>query len=101
MEIDIRYCAEFHESANRPHLLVGCEPTPIVLAFVIAVVLGYSAPTWWGISGSALLFLFLREVLRGMAKEDPIFMGIHFESQRYNQGAWTAKPKRAATWRSR
>lgn len=99
MQIPEQYCADFHESANRPHLLVGCEPTPIFVAFVFSVILGFSIPTWWGISGAVVSFLFLREVFRAMAKHDPLFMTVHHESQRYNQRAWTAKPIRA--WRSR
>ena len=101
MEINEAYCAPFHESSNRPHLLLGCEPTAIAAVFVISIILGYSMPTKWGIGGAVLLFLFLREVLRQMAKEDPYLLKVHHESQRYNQGFWTAKPRKLRGWRSR
>ena len=101
MEIPDRFCAPFHESSNRPHLLLGCEPTALGIAFVIAVVIGYSVPTWWGIGSAACLFFFLREVLREMAKEDPKMISVHHNSQRYNRGFWTAKPLRVQRWRTR
>jgi type IV secretory pathway TrbD component len=101
MDVPQIYCAPFHESSNRPHLLVGCEPTAIAVAFVLCVVIGYSCPTWWGIGGAVFLFLFLRQVLREMAKEDPQMLTVHHESQRYNQEFWTAKPSRAQRWRTK
>ncbi len=101
MEIPDLYCAPFHESSNRPHLLLGCEPTAIAAAFVLCIVVGLSIPTFWGIAGSVFLFFFLRELLREMAKEDPYMISVHYESQRYNQSFWTAKPMRARRWRIR
>ena len=101
MEIPDIYCARFHESSNRPHLLLGCEPTAIAGAFVICVMIAFSVPKWWGIGTAVFLFLFLRQVLREMAKEDPQLISVHHESQRYNQGFWTAKPMRVNRWRSR
>jgi type IV secretory pathway TrbD component len=100
MEIPDQYCSPFHESSNRPHLIVGCEPTPIAAALFVCVVIGFSAPKWWGIAGAVFLFLFLRQILREMAKEDPILLTVHHESQRYNRGFWTAKPRQAHRWRS-
>ena len=100
MDTPAQYCAPFHESSNRPHLLLGCEPTAIAGALVLCVVIGYSFLTWWGIGGAAFLFLFLRQGLREMAKDDPIMLRVHANSQRYNQGHWTAKPVRAPRWRT-
>ena len=48
-----------------------------------------------------MLFLFLRQILREMAKDDPQLLKVHHESQRYNQGFWTAKPMRAQRWRNK
>ena len=101
MEIPDMLCAAFHESSNRPHLLLGCEPTALGIAFVVSIVTGYSVPTWWGIGGAMLLFFFLRQILREMAKEDPHLLAVHHSSQRYHQGFWTAKPHRAKRWRTR
>jgi type IV secretory pathway TrbD component len=80
---------------------LGCEPTAIAAAFVLCVVIGYSAPTLWGIGGAISLFFVLRHGLRAMAAEDPILIGIHHASQRYRQGFWTAKPRRHCGWLSR
>jgi type IV secretory pathway TrbD component len=100
MEIPAHYCAPFHESSNRPHLLLGCEPTAIAAAFVLCVVIAWSFLTWWGLGGAVFLFLFLRQGLREMAKDDPILLTVHSNSQRYNRGFWTAKPLRAPRWRT-
>jgi hypothetical protein len=43
MEIQIpaQFCARIRQSANRPHLLVGCEPTALMLALVLCIIVGY------------------------------------------------------------
>jgi type IV secretory pathway TrbD component len=101
VEIPPQFCARFRESANRPHLLLGCEPTAIAAAFVLCVIIGYSAPTLWGIGSAVVLFFLLRHGLRAMAAEDPILIGIHHASQRYHQGFWTAKPRERHRWFNR
>jgi type IV secretory pathway TrbD component len=98
IEIPPQFCARFRESANRPHLLLGCEPSAIALAFLLCLVIGYSAPTFWGISGAIVLFLLLRRGLRAMAVEDPILIKVYDQSQRYRQGFWTAKPQCPHRW---
>jgi type IV secretory pathway TrbD component len=100
MQVPDLCCTPFHESSNRPHLIVGCEPTAIAAALVICIVIGFSVPTWWGIGGTVFLFLFLRQILREMAKDDPMLLTVHHESQRFNRGFWTAKPLRMHKWRS-
>ncbi len=101
MDIPALYCTPFHESSNRPHLIAGCEPAAIGVAFVLCLILIISVPTWWGIGGAVFLFLFLRQVLREMAKDDPQMLKVHHEAQRYNQGVWTAKAVREQRWRSK
>lgn len=100
MDIPAYYCAPFHESSNRPHLLLGCEPSAIAALFLGCVVLCFSVPTWWGIGGTVVVFVFLRQVLREMAQTDPYLITVHHESQRYNQGFWTAKSLSKRLWRS-
>ena len=100
MDIPEIYTEKFHESANRPDLILGCEGGALGAIFVLTLILCFSIPTWWGIGGSVFLFLFLRQVLREMAKEDPHMLAVHSESQRYNQGFWSAKPQDARTWRA-
>lgn len=90
MDIPDQYCAAFHESANRPHLMLGCEPAGLVLAFIGCVVLAYSILAWWGLLLAMVLFFFLRLVLREMAKQDPQMLRMYYEAQRYNQGFWMA-----------
>jgi type IV secretory pathway TrbD component len=68
MEIQIpaQFCARIRQSANRPHLLVGCEPTALMLALVLCIIVGYSVPTWYGVGGAILLFFVLRQLLQEM-----------------------------------
>jgi type IV secretory pathway TrbD component len=101
IEIPAQFCAKFRQSANRPHLLMGCEPTAIAGALIVSVIIGYSAPNLIGIGLAIALFVFLRHLLRQMAVEDPMLISIHANSQRYRQKVWTAKPKRCPLWRVR
>lgn len=99
-EVPLQYRNKFHESANRPHLRAGCEPTLLALAFLGCLLIGYSVPNRYGISAAVLLFFFLRWVLQEMAKEDPRMFRMYYEAQRYNQGFWCSKSNRAHRWRS-
>ena len=103
MEIQVpaQFCASIRQSANRPHLLVGCEPTAIMLALVLCIIVGYSVPTLYGIGSAILLFFLLRHLLQEMAQKDPHLIAVHHESQRYRQGFWTAKRLRVYHWRTR
>jgi type IV secretory pathway TrbD component len=103
MEIQVpaQFCAPIRQSANRPHLLVGCEPTALMLALVLCIVVGYSVPTVYGIGGAIFLFFLLRHLLQEMAQKDPHLIAVHHESQRYRQGFWTAKRLRVQRWRTR
>ncbi len=101
IEIPAQFCAPIRQSANRPHLLVGCEPTAIMLALVLCIIIGYSVPTVYGIGGAIVLFFFLRHLLQEMAQKDPNLIAVHKESQRYQQGFWTANRLRVRLWRTR
>lgn len=101
VEIPRQFCERFRQSANRPHLLMGCEPTALAAALIVCVIIGYSVPNVWGITGAITLFIVLRHVLHFMASEDPLLITVHHNSQRYRQGFWTAKPRERYRWRSR
>jgi type IV secretory pathway TrbD component len=101
IEIPAQFCAPIRQSANRPHLLVGCEPTAIMLALALCIITGYSVPTMYGIGGAIFLFVFLRHILQEMAQKDPHLIAVHRESQRYRQGFWTANRLRVYLWRTR
>ena len=101
IQIPAQFCAPIRQSANRPHLLVGCEPTALMLALVLCIIVGYSVPTMYGIGGAILLFFVLRHVLQEMAQKDPHLIAVHHERQRYRQGFWPAKTLRVRHWRTR
>ena len=101
IQIPAQFCAPIRQSANRPHLLVGCEPTALMLALVLCIIVGYSVPTVYGIGGAIFLFFLLLHLLQEMAQKDPHLIAVHHESQRYRQGFWTAKRLRVQRWRTR
>jgi type IV secretory pathway TrbD component len=100
-EIPAQFRAKFRESANRPHLLMGCEPTAIATVFVLSVIVAFSVPTFKGVGLAIALFFVLRYGLRTLAAEDPKLIGIHHHSQRYAQRFWTARSKHPHRWASR
>jgi type IV secretory pathway TrbD component len=100
-EIPAQFCVPFRKSANRPHLLLACEPKAIAAMFVLCVVIAFSVPTLKGLAAALVLFFVSRYGLRAMATEDPILLTVHHESQRYSQGFWTSKPKRLHRWSHR
>jgi type IV secretory pathway TrbD component len=71
------------------------------MAFIVCVVIAFSAPTMLGVTSAIVLFFVLRYFLREMASEDPILIRVHHASQQHNQGLWTSKPKRTHRWLSR
>jgi type IV secretory pathway TrbD component len=100
-EVPAEFRAKIRESANRPNLLMGCEPTAIAAVFVLCVIVAFSVPTLKGAFTAIALFFLCRYGLRALATEDPKLIGIHHNNQRYQQRFWTAKPRRPYLWRSR
>jgi type IV secretory pathway TrbD component len=100
VEIPERCTAVFHRSANRVALLLGCDPIMLGLAFCFCVIVVISLASLWGILFAAILFFGLRTILAQMAEFDPKFFRLHFNSQLYKQGFWTAKAHRQPEWRN-
>src|SRR4051812_27223794 len=95
MEIPEQFCAAFHESSNRAHLILGCETKLIVLDGLGFLVTAWSfMPNLWGVVFSGAVFFFVWQMLRLMAKQDPIYSAVYKEAQRYGQGFWPARPQR-------
>jgi type IV secretory pathway TrbD component len=95
------FAVPFRESANRPHLVVGCEPLPIMAALVLCVITAFSLVSLWGIVLSIGMFTFLRTLLRDLAEKDPNFFAKHRENQRYNkQVIWLSKGSYPQYWRT-
>jgi type IV secretory pathway TrbD component len=99
-EIPFEYCAPIRESANRPHLLMGCEPFLVGAAVFVAVVWVLSLWSLIGVVTGAVVFLFLIQTFRQMAKKDPYWMRIWFDGKRWIQGWWPAhsQPPRLRNW---
>jgi len=100
MEIPERSTAAFHRSANRPALLLGCDPIGLGIAFCFCLIVALSLASLWGILLAMGLFVSLRTLLAQMAGFDPKLFRLHFNSQLYRQGFWPAKPVRRPEWRN-
>jgi type IV secretory pathway TrbD component len=99
MDIPEELCAPIHQSANRPKLWLGCNPAAIGALTMMCVAMGFALFSFIGTLAVTGVFLLLREALREMAKEDPLYFAVYRKSKLYSQGFWTAKPKRAKRWR--
>jgi type IV secretory pathway TrbD component len=100
-EIPAEYCAVIRESANRPHLLLGCEPWLVALACLLTAVWVISFLSILGFLTGGMLFFFSIQLFRQMAKKDPYWVRIWLDGKRWLQGYWPAQSARprVGNWR--
>ena len=81
-----------HQSANRPHLLLGGDRELVLFAALLSAMLVFALVTWWGIlAGIALWFLAVAAFSR-MGKADPLLRQVYLRHIRY-QSFYPAKSK--------
>src|SRR3981189_1254885 len=61
----------FHESANRPQLLMGGDRELILVSAILAAMLVFAVMKWWSILAGLVLWLTAVGGIAGMAKGDP------------------------------
>jgi type IV secretory pathway TrbD component len=92
-EIPQEFCAEIRESANRPHMICGCEPELLAIAAIAGVLPFFALVNthpFRGIGlGGALFFLCL-QVSRSIGKYDPVWMRLWRDGKNWAQGYWPA-----------
>ena len=72
-----------HQSANRPHLLLGADRELVLFAALLSAMLIFALVTWWGVlTGIALWFLSVA-VLSRMGKADPLLRHVYLRHLRY------------------
>lgn len=85
----------FHQSANRPHLLVGGDRELVLVSGILAAILIFAVMTWWSIVAGVVLWLVAVAVLARMAKVDPLLRHVYVRHIRY-RAFYPAKSKLGA-----
>ena len=75
--------AVFHQSINRPNLLMGGDRELVLFAALIAGVMAFSLMTWWGVVLGVILWPSAIWALSRMAKADPLMRQVYIAHVRY------------------
>lgn len=73
----------FHQSANRPHLLLGGDRELVLVSGVLAAMLIFAVMTWWSMIAGLVLWLAAVAVLAKMGKVDPLLRHVYIRHVRY------------------
>jgi len=73
----------FHESANRPHLLMGGDRELVLVSAILAAMLVFAVMKWWSILAGLIFWLVAVGVLARMAKADPLLRHVYLRHIRY------------------
>lgn len=73
----------FHQSANRPHLLLGGDRELVLISGVLAAILIFAVMAWWSIIAGIVLWLVAVAVLARMGKADPLLRHVYLRHVRY------------------
>jgi type IV secretion system protein VirB3 len=84
-----------HQSANRPHLILGGDRELVLFAGLTAVCLAFTVATWWGVLIGIIFWLAAIAVLARMGKADPLLRHVYLRHIRY-RAFYPAKSGRAA-----
>jgi type IV secretory pathway TrbD component len=72
-----------HQSANRPHLILGGDRELVLFAGLTAVCLAFTLATWWGVCIGIIFWLAAVAVLARMGKADPLLRHVYLRHIRY------------------
>lgn len=84
-----------HQSANRPHLILGGDRELVLFAGMTAVCLAFTVATWWGVLVGIIFWLAAVAVLARMGKADPLLRHVYLRHIRY-KAFYPAKSSRHA-----
>ena len=73
----------FHQSANRPHLLLGGDRELVLVSGILAAILIFAVMTWWSALAGLVLWLAAVAVLARMGKVDPLLRHVYLRHLRY------------------
>jgi type IV secretion system protein VirB3 len=73
----------FHQSANRPHLLLGGDRELVLVSGTLSAMLIFAVMTWWSVAAGFLLWLAAVLVLGRMGKADPLLRHAYLRHVKY------------------
>ena len=73
----------FHESANRPNLLLGGDRELVLVFAILAAMLVFAVMKWWSVVAGVVLWLMAVAVLARMGKADPLLRQVYVRHIRY------------------
>jgi type IV secretion system protein VirB3 len=79
-----------HQSANRPHLLLGGDRELVLFAALMSAMLIFALVTWWGILAGIGLWIISVAVLSRMGRFDPMLRQVYVRHVKY-QAFYPAK----------
>ena len=72
-----------HQSANRPHLLLGGDRELVLFAALMAAMLIFALVTWWGVVAGVALWVAAVAVLSRMGRFDPMLRQVYVRHVKY------------------
>ena len=73
----------FHESANRPNLLLGGDRELVLVSAILAAMLVFAVMKWWSVVAGVGLWVTAVGVLARMGKADPLLRQVYVRHIRY------------------
>ena len=73
----------FHDSANRPNLLLGGDREMVLVFAILAAMLVFAVMKWWSVVAGVVLWLTAVGVLARMGKADPLLRQVYLRHIRY------------------
>lgn len=74
---------KFHQSANRPNLLMGGDRELVLVSALMAAILVFAMGNFWGIPLGVVLWLVCVAVLSRLGKADPMMRAVYLRHIRY------------------
>lgn len=72
-----------HQSANRPHLLLGGDRELVLFSALLSAMLIFALVTWWGVLTGIVLWFLSIAILSRMGKADPLLRQVYLRHLRY------------------
>jgi type IV secretory pathway TrbD component len=72
-----------HQSANRPHLLLGGDRELVLFAALMCAMLVFALVTWWGIVAGISIWIGAVAVLSRMGRFDPMLRQVYVRHVKY------------------
>ena len=72
-----------HQSANRPHLLLGGDRELVLFAALMSAMLIFALVTWWGIVAGIAIWIGAVAILSRMGRFDPMLRHVYVRHVKY------------------